>query len=147
MSENTIHVKLKRVDPNGIPFTHGSDEAAGYDIYAIDYTTILPGTTARIRTGIATEIPPGYFGAVYARSGLATKQGLRPANCVAVVDSDYRGEWVLPIYNDSPEAHVIMPGDRVAQVVFQRCPTVEFKLVEELSESNRAAGGFGSTGR
>ena len=129
--------------------TRGSADAAGYDLYADNEEpiTIEPGEIKPITTGIAMEIPKGYFGAVYARSGLATKQGLRPPNCVGVIDSDYRGNIGVGLINDTDIPQIIQPHERVAQIVIQPCLDVEFELVDELSETERGTGGFGSTGK
>jgi len=100
-----------------------------------------------VGTGLAMEIPEGYFGAIFARSGLASKQGLRPANCVGVVDSDYRGEFMIALHNDTDEERVIAGKERIAQMVVMPYLSVEFEEVEELNETERGEGGFGSTGR
>lgn len=128
--------------------TKGSEYAAGYDLYCAEScpTVITPGDNYLISTGIATEIPDGYFGAIFPRSGLSVKQGLRLANCVAVIDSDYRGEWKVPLYNDSDTARIIEPGDRIAQVVFIPYINFPFELVDELDTTERNDGGFGHTG-
>lgn len=140
-------IKLLR-DGAQIP-TLGSDKAAGLDMYAcIDGPVeINPGETAKVGTGVAITPPAGYFGAIFARSGLATKQGLRPANCVGVCDEDYTGEYIIPIYNDSEFRRTICSGDRIAQLVF--LPYIEnigFDVVDDLESTKRGAGGFGSTG-
>ena len=130
--------------------TKGSTYAAGYDLYAAinEPVTIFPGTTVPVTTGLAMEIPEDYFGAIFARSGLATKRGLRPANCVGVVDADYRGEVIVAIHNDSDKIHQINPGERIAQMVFLPYQSVgNFEVVDELNDTARGAGGFGSTGR
>ena len=130
--------------------TRGSAFAAGSDLYACTgrgSVTIAPHTTEGIGTGLSIEIPEGYFGAVFARSGLASKQGLRPANCVGVCDSDYRGEYIVMLYNDSDSPRTVLDGDRIAQLVVLPYLTVEFEEAEALSETGRGAGGFGSTGR
>ena len=106
----------------------------------------VPGTTMKIGTGIAAEIPEGYFGAVFARSGLATKKGLRPANCVGVIDSDYRGEIIVALHNDSKEPQTIQAYERIAQIVILPYLDVSFEIVDELSDTERGEGGFGSTG-
>lgn len=129
--------------------TNGSQYAAGYDLYAAikEPVTIYPGTCEKIGTGLAMEIPIGYFGAIFARSGLATKQGLRPANCVGVVDSDYRGEVIVALHNDSNEARQVQPDERIAQLVLIPYGVVEkFEVVDDLEDTDRGAGGFGSTG-
>lgn len=129
--------------------TNGSKYAAGYDLYAANEepVTIYPGTCEKIGTGLAMEIPVGFFGAIFARSGLATKQGLRPANCVGVVDSDYRGEVIVAVHNDSNESRQIAPGERIAQLVLLPYGVVDcFEVVDELEDTDRGEGGFGSTG-
>lgn len=130
--------------------TRGSAYAAGYDLYAaIDKPIIIfPGDTVSVTTGLAMEIPEDYFGAIFARSGLATKRGLRPANCVGVVDADYRGEIIVAIHNDSDKIQQIEPGERIAQMVFLPYRGMgNFEVVDELNDTARGAGGFGSTGR
>jgi len=130
--------------------TRGSEKAAGYDLYAcLEYETleIPPHTTAKIGTGLAIAVPDGYFGAVFARSGLAAKQGLRPANCVGVCDSDYRGEYIVALHNDSDIPQTVSNGDRIAQLVIMPFLAAEFVEVDELDETQRGAGGFGSTGK
>lgn len=108
---------------------------------------IPPHTAVKINTGLAMEIPKGYFGAVYARSGISAKQGLRPANCVGVIDSDYRGDIIVVLRNDTDVEQTIEDGDRIAQIVFQKFEEVNFIKTENLSDTNRGDGGYGSTGR
>ena len=108
---------------------------------------ILPHTTLKINTNIAVEIPDGYFGGIYARSGIATKRGLRPANCVGVIDSDYRGNIVVALHNDSDESQIVEPDERIAQLIVQPYLNVELKEVDSLSNTERGHGGFGSTGK
>lgn len=141
-------MKIKFVRDNAKMPTRGSEEAAGYDIYSANSESILisPGETVKIPAGFATEIPSGYFGAIFPRSGIATKQGLRLANCVAVIDSDYRGEWLVPIYNDSPDSQIIAPGTRIAQFVIMPYRSVDLEKVSSLDETKRGVNGFGSTG-
>jgi len=129
--------------------TRGSKSAAGYDLYAATSSdcSIAPHETLKIGTGVAVAIPEGYFGAIYARSGLATKQGLRPANCVGVVDADYRGEVIVALHNDTNLTQYINAGDRIAQLVIQPYLNVEFEEVNELDTTDRGEGGFGSTGK
>ena len=127
--------------------TKGSEEAAGWDLYAATDTIIAPHSTAKISTDIAIEIPAGYFGAVFARSGLATKQGLRPANCVGVIDSDYRGPIIVALHNDSNQIHEILSGDRIAQLVFIPYSSWDWEIVDELSDTERGDGGFGHSGQ
>ena len=144
-----MKVNIKKLHNGAIIPTRGSDEAAGYDLYAYisrQSETIYPGETKEIGTGIALEIPKGYVGLVYARSGLATKRALRPANCVGVIDSDYRGEIGIALHNDGKEAQTIQIHDRVAQIVITPYLSVEFNEVNELNDTNRGNAGFGSTG-
>ena len=128
--------------------TYGSKNAAGADLYAAtDYDiTIAPHQTVKIDTGLAMAIPDGFFGAIFARSGLATKQGLRPANCVGVVDSDYRGPVIVALHNDSDEDQVVPAHSRIAQLVIVDCNPFDFTIVDELDTTDRGEGGFGSTG-
>lgn len=129
--------------------THGSNDAAGYDLYcrADDTITIMPGEMKKISTGVIMSIPKGYGGFVFARSGLATKKGLRPANAVGVIDADFRAEIIVPLYNDSCELAHINPGDRIAQIAFLPIQdNVTFLLVDDLDTTKRGTGGFGSTG-
>lgn len=128
--------------------TYGSDEAAGADLYAAtDYDIIIsPGETVKIDTGIAIAVPRGYFGAIFARSGLATKQGLRPANCVGVIDSDYRGPVIVALHNDKDGDQMIPAGSRIAQLAIIPVMRTDFNIVDELDETERGTGGFGSTG-
>lgn len=128
--------------------TYGSDEAAGADLYAATSydIEIRPHETVKIGTGIAIAVPRGYYGGIYARSGLATKQGLRPANCVGVVDSDYRGEVIVALHNDTDESQWIPAGSRIAQLLIQPVMRTDFNVVDELNDTERGMGGFGSTG-
>ena len=142
--EKDLPIKLLS-DKAKVP-TYGSDDAAGMDIYAAQDAIIPCGETVKISTGIATAIPKGFVGLVYARSGLATKQGLAPANKVAVIDADYRGEWFIPLHNHSNEPREIKTGDRIAQVIITPYITCNTVVVEELDDTVRGAGGFGSTG-
>lgn len=144
-----MKIKIKKLTDTAVIPTRGSEYAAGYDLYADikEPVAIKPHETAKIGTGLAFEIPDGYFGAIFARSGLATKQGLRPANCVGVCDSDYRGEYIVAIHNDSDEERTIQPKDRMGQLVVMPYLAVEFEEVEELGETARGEGGFGSTGK
>lgn len=141
-------INLKKLNDKAIIPTQGHKADAGYDLYAcIDIPEfVLPGETVKIPTGVAVEIPEGYFGAVFARSGLATKQGLRPANCVGVIDAPYRGEIMVALHNDSKMSQKVSYGDRVAQLSILPVMNVEFNTVDELSDTDRGAGGFGSTG-
>ena len=143
-----MKVLFKKLRPDAVVPTRGSAHAAGYDLHAcMDApVTVPPGGTEMIRLGFSAALPVGYFGAVFARSGLASKQGLRPANCVGVCDSDYRGEYMVPIHNDSPEPRLISPGDRVAQLVLLPYLAVEFEEADALPGTARGENGFGSTG-
>lgn len=144
-----LQIKIKKLDGAAILPTYGTPFSAGADLYALCAQSIViqPGQTVLIHTGLAFEIPEGYGGFVFARSGLATKKGLAPANKVGVIDSDYRGELMIPLHNGSGVAAVIEHGDRVAQLVFLPCPQADFTTVDVLSDSIRSDGGFGSTGR
>lgn len=127
---------------------HGSEYAAGYDLYAATDKDIEidSHSTVKIGTGLAMELPEGTFGAIFARSGLATKQGLRPANCVAVIDADYRGEFIVPVHNDTDQPQIIKAGDRIAQLILLPYLSMDFNEVTELKDTVRGDGGFGSTG-
>lgn len=128
--------------------SRGSEYAAGYDLYAAISSPVYiqPHETVKIGTGIAVELPINTFGAIFARSGLATKNGLRPANCVGVCDSDYRGEYIVAIHNDTNEIQVIKPNERIAQLVIMPFIPVQWNVVEKLGETDRGSDGFGSTG-
>lgn len=145
---NSLEVNLKAMNGNYKIPTVGSPQSAGSDLYAAEKETIIidPGESKMIHTGIAVEIPDRYFGAIFARSGLATKQGLAPANKVGVIDSDYRGEILVMLHNHSKYPRTVNPGDRIAQLVIIPYIRAEFKLVNELDNTNRGEGGFGSTG-
>jgi len=125
-----------------------TDDSAGYDLYADNNEPIeiLPYCTEMIGTGIAAEIPKNTFGSIYARSGIAIKRGLRPANCVGVIDSDYRGEIIVALHNDTPRKQIIEPHERIAQLVFLPYGKVDWIEVEDLEDTERGDGGFGSTG-
>lgn len=140
----TVGIKLLSENA-GVPHS-GTPWSAGYDLHAVEAADIPPHETRFVQTGIAMEIPEGFFGAIYARSGLATKRGLRPANCVGVVDSDYRGEVMVALHNDTDTTQSIEAGERIAQLIIQRHQVVSFVEVDELSDTSRGDGGFGSTG-
>jgi len=145
-------VQVKKLRDGAILPTSGSAFAAGYDLYAcIDQPVAISfGETSLIGTGLSFALPEGTFGAVFARSGLSVKAGLRPANCVGVIDSDYRGEVVVALRNDKPgvqNTYVVEPGERIAQMVLLPYLPMEFEETEELPETVRGAGGFGSSGR
>jgi dUTP pyrophosphatase len=146
-------MKIKLLTETAQVPTKGSLDAAGYDLYIDmpelrdDYLTIMPHSTVKIPTGIAIEIPTGFFGAIFARSGTATKKGLRPANCVGVIDADYRGPIIVALHNDTDEVQLIADKERIAQIVFLPvCDLGSFEIVDELSDTTRGGGGFGSTG-
>ena len=141
-------MNIKKLDDRAILPTYGSEFSAGADLYACleNAVTIEPGEAVLIHTGIAMEIPVGYAGLIYARSGLATKKGLAPSNKVGVVDADYRGEIMVSLFNHSKESRVVEHGERVAQLVIAPFITAEWNEVEELNETARGEGGFGSTG-
>ena len=128
--------------------TRGSAAAAGYDLYAaISNPMVIPAhSTIKVGTGLAFALPESSFAAIFARSGLATKQGLRPANCVGVCDSDYRGEYIVALHNDTDKEQTINPGDRIAQMILMPYISMSFEEVESLDETERGQGGFGSTG-
>ena len=142
-------IRVKKLKDMAILPTYGSAEAAGADLYAClqEDVTILPGASAFVPTGLAMELPKGYAGLIYARSGLACKQGLAPANKVGVVDSDYRGEFIVVLHNHGQEAKTVRHGDRIAQLVITPVFTPGFVEVDALDETLRASGGFGSTGK
>ncbi len=145
-----MEIKIKKLKKNAVIPMRGSQYAAGYDLYACleqESVVIDAGCCEKIGTGLSIAVPEGYFGAIFARSGLATKQGLRPANCVGVADSDYRGEYIVALYNDSTQPRVINNGERIAQLVIMPFLEVEFFECDELDETLRSSGGFGSTGK
>lgn len=144
-----MKIEIKKLREGAQLPTRGSAFAAGYDLRAcIDAPiAIAPGETKMVGTGLSVAVPAGYFGAVFARSGLASKQGLRPANCVGVCDSDYRGEYTVALHNDSAVTCEVQNGDRIAQLVVIPCLDLDFEQVDELSATERGTGGFGSTGR
>lgn len=143
-----MNIKVKKIKSNATVPTRGSEQSAGYDLYACisGPLVIAPHSTEKVSTGIAMEIPEGYFGAIFARSGLAAKEGLRPANCVGVCDSDYRGEYIVALHNDTDEMKKINPNERIAQLVILPFLPIEFEEVNDLSITTRGSGGFGSTG-
>lgn len=141
-----MKAKFVRLRDNAHIPTKGSNKAAGYDLYACDGTYIMPGQTRLIPTGLAIQPPEGFCAKIYARSGLATKKGLRPANCVGICDEDYTGEYMVALHNDSPEMQIVEDGERIAQLKFEEYYTVDFEEVDFLDETERGSGGFGSTG-
>ena len=144
-----MNVAVKKLKEIAILPTYGSAQAAGADLYAcLDADlTIAPGETAFVPTGLAMELPLGYVGLIYARSGLACKRDLAPANKVGVIDSDYRGEFIVALHNHGKNPQTISHGERVAQLVITPVLNVSFMEAEELSDTQRATGGFGSTGK
>ena len=142
-------IRVKKLNPDAKLPTYGSAEAAGADLYACleSPVVVAPGESAFIPTGIALEVPVGCAGLIYARSGLACKRGLAPANKVGVIDSDYRGQVVVVLHNHGRQPQTVDHGERVAQLVITPVLTPIYQEAEELSESGRGAGGFGSTGR
>lgn len=142
-------VRVLKLRPNAILPTYGSAQAAGADLYAClnAPVTIAPGQTAFIPTGLSMELPQGTAGLIYARSGLACKRGLAPANKVGVIDSDYRGEFIVALHNHSGENQAVEHGERVAQLVITPVYTPGFQEVASLSDTDRGSGGFGSTGK
>ncbi len=144
-----MNVQVKKLKENAQLPTRGSAYAAGYDLYACldEAITVAPGETVKVGTGLSIAVPEGYFGAIFARSGLAAKEGLRPANCVGVADSDYRGEYIVALHNDSAVTRTVTPGERIAQLVIMPFLSVTFEESSALDETDRGAGGFGSTGK
>lgn len=147
-----MNIKVCRVNDKAKLPTRGSDQAAGYDLYGClddewgNRIELQPHETFKISTGLSMELPEGYFGAIVARSGLATKQGLRPANCIGIIDSDYRGEIIVALHNDTDYSQKVYDGDRIAQLILLPYQKMEFQEVDSLSETQRGKGGFGSTG-
>ena len=144
-----MEVKIKLLNDKAIIPTHGSEYAAGMDLYACIDTPIViaPHHTIKIGTGLAIELPENTFGGVVARSGLATKNGIRVCQGLAVIDSDYRGEWIVPLHNDTDTPQIINPMERIAQLVVIPYLPVEFEEVDELSDTERGDKGFGDSGR
>ena len=139
-------VKFKKLTDKAIKPTYGTQFSAGADLYSVEEKVIGVGQTVVVKTGIAVQIPEGYVGLVYARSGLATKRGLAPANKVGVIDSDYRGEVMVALYNQSGTEQKIDAGERVAQMVIAPYLACEYEEAEQLDDTARGTGGFGSTG-
>ena len=141
-------IKIKKLNDNAIIPTYGTEFSAGADLYACEggEVTIGAGETKLIHTGIAMAIPEGLVGLIYARSGLASKRGLAPANKVGVIDSDYRGEIMVALHNHGSVAQTVESGERIAQIVFTPYVGADFEVVDELDDTARGAGGFGSTG-
>lgn len=142
-------IKVKKLRPNAILPTYGSLDAAGADLYACleEDLHIAPGESAFVPTGLAMEIPQGCAGLIYARSGLACKRGLAPANKVGVIDSDYRGEFIVVLHNHGAQTQTVGCGERIAQLVITPVFTPAYEEVDVLTDTQRASGGFGSTGK
>lgn len=146
---NKLNIKIKKLNENATIPTYGSEFSAGADLYALsdERVEIKPGETVFVHTGLSFEIPEGYGGFVFARSGLACKKGIAPANKVGVIDSDYRGEVMVALHNHSDTAVFVENGERIAQIVFLPYAAAEFVLCDELKDTVRGEGGFGSTGK
>lgn len=144
-----MKVRIKKLNERAFIPTYGSAGSAGGDLYSAEENdiTVAPGQTAFIGTGLAVEIPQGLVGLVYARSGLACKKGLAPANKVGVIDSDYRGEIKVALYNHGKESQTVAKGERIAQLVIAPFVFAEYEETDDLSDTARGEGGFGSTGR
>lgn len=142
-------IRIKKLNSHAVIPTYGTEFSAGADLYACisEPLTLLPGETRLIHTGLAMEIPAGYAGLVYARSSLATKRGLAPANKVSVIDSDYRGELMVPLHNHSAAEQTVGPSERIAQIIFTPYYQAAFEETENLDSTARGTGGFGSTGQ
>lgn len=142
-------VRVKLLRPGAKLPTYGSDGAAGADLYAClsEPVEIMPGKSVFVPTGVSMEIPEGFAGLIYARSGLACRRGLAPANKVGVIDSDYRGEFIVVLHNHGDEPQIIQHGERIAQLLITPVVTPSFQTVQSLDDTERASGGFGSTGK
>ena len=145
---NTVKIKVKKLRTDAVIPQHGSEYSAGYDLFAaIDAPVeIPPHETVKIGTGLAMSFDDGWFAGIFSRSGIATKEGLRPANCVGVCDSDYRGEYIVAVHNDSNAVRTVTPGEKIAQMILLPCTKLTFVETDELDETFRGEGGFGSTG-
>ena len=144
------NVKIKKLKENAVIPKKAFPYDAGWDLAAcLDYDSVeIPiGKTVLIGTGLAMAVPNGYFGGIFARSGLSTKQGLRPANCVGVLDASFRNEVMVPLYNDSNEVRIVKNGDRIAQLIILPVYDTNMEIVDELDDTDRGMGGFGSTDR
>ncbi len=141
-------VLVKKLDERAVLPAYGSQQAAGADLYAVldAPVEIAPGADFTVRTGLAMAIPEGYVGLIFARSGIACKRGLAPANKVGVIDADYRGEFMVVLHNHGQTAQTLQPGERVAQLVIVPYLTAQFTQADTLDDTARGAGGFGSTG-
>ncbi len=148
MPYNFTRIWYKRLNELAKVPTRGSEYAAGYDLYAATDKPIeiLPHQTVKIGTGLSFELPEGTFAAIFPRSGIAAKRGLRPANCVGVCDSDYRGEYIVALHNDTDQPQEIEPGERIAQMILMPFIGMDFREIDTLSDTARGTGGFGSSG-
>ena len=141
-----MNVKIKKLHPDAALPVYSSTDAAGADLCSVEEVTIDPGCTALVHTGLAMELPKGYGGFIFARSGLAAKRGLAPANKVGVIDADYRGEVLVALLNHGSQPQTVEKGERIAQLVLLPAPQATF-LEDDLQDTSRSTGGFGSTGR
>ena len=143
-----MKVRIKKLDERAITPTYGTEYSAGADLCALldEAVEILPHETKLVKTGISVEIPEGYCGLIFARSGVASKRGLAPANKVGVIDADYRGEVMVALHNHSEINAMVEPGERIAQLAIMPFLKAQFEEADELSDTVRGAGGFGSTG-
>ncbi len=142
-----IEVKIKKLTESAIIPTYGSEFSAGADLYSVESSTIPPHKTVLIKTGISLEIPQGFVGLIYARSGISVKRDLAPANKVGVIDSDYRGEILVALHNHGDDMQSVSAGERIAQIVFTPYYKAEFNCQDSLNETLRGENGFGSTGK
>ena len=145
-----MNIKVKKLNEHAVLPTRGSSQAAGYDLYAAiqtPYIKIPPHSTVKVGTGLAFQLPTGTFAGIFARSGLAAKKGLRPANCIGVCDSDYRGQYIVAVHNDEEETHIIDRHERIAQMILLPYIEMTFEEVTERTETERGIGGYGSTGQ
>ena len=140
-------MKVKRLYEEALLPTKATEGSAAFDLYAYTEAPLEPCETFKYKTGIALEIPEGSVGLIFPRSGLSTKFGIRLSNCVGVIDSDYRGEIIVALHNDSYESYMIYRGDRIAQLMIVDIPKIEIEEVAELSDTKRGIGGFGSSGK
>ena len=141
-------IKVKKVTSSAVIPTRGSSAAAGYDLYADipEDLVIMPHSTSVVDTGLKFELPEGYFAGIFARSGLAAREGLRPANCVGVCDADYRGNYMVALHNDSDEPRTVKAHEKIAQMIVLPYLSLEFEETDALSDTARGEGGFGHTG-
>ncbi|MGN0818846.1 MAG: dUTP diphosphatase [Christensenellaceae bacterium] len=141
-----MEVRIKKLCDEAVIPVYQTVESAGADLHSTEETVIEPSRTKLIKTGLAMELPSGFVGLIYARSGLATKRGLAPANKVGVIDSDYRGEIMVALHNHSQETQTVAKGERIAQLVIAPVYQAQFQVVDDISDTQRGKGGFGSTG-